>query len=261
MKIFFSTCLAVLSFSMLQSCSTMCSKISATPGAMTPEKLNWSVVHAGTTEYYVYLPTGYAADTTTRWPLMLFLHGAGERGTNLQQVLVHGPLKLVKQGRQFPFIIAAPQCPANQVWDDDSVMQVLDRATHDLRVDAQRIYLVGLSMGGYETWRLGVRHADKFAAIVPISGGGDLLDIILATPEQSAALKRLPIWAFHGGKDPVVPLNESERTVDFLKQHGYSNVKLTVYPEAQHDAWTATFESPALYTWLLQHHLPQPATK
>ncbi len=148
---------------------------------------------------------------------MLFLHGAGERGDHVQQVAVHGPLKLVNAGRDLPFIIVAPQCRRRQLWSNDRLLQLLDHAAQIFKADEKRIYIVGLSMGGYAAWNLGLCHPEKFAAIVPISGGGDLLDIILVNPEHAAALKTLPVWAFHGAKDPVVPVNESQRTVDFLQ--------------------------------------------
>jgi predicted peptidase len=122
-----------------------------------------------------------------------------------------------------------------------------------MKVDTRRIYLTGLSMGGYGTWDLGLSHPERFAAIMPICGGGELLKILLAEGERKQALKTLGVWAFHGGKDPIVPLDESQRMVALLKKVGVQDVKLTVYPEAGHDSWTETYNNPEVYEWLLQH--------
>jgi predicted peptidase len=108
-------------------------------------------------------------------------------------------------------------------------------------------------MGGYGTWKLALAHPEKFAAIVPICGGGERIDVLLAGRERAAALRDLGVWAFHGAKDPVVPLEESERMVDAFKKTGVKEVKLTIYPEADHNSWTETYFNPALYEWLLKH--------
>ena len=131
-------------------------------------------------------------------------------------------------------------------------MALLDQVTKKLAVDRQRIYLIGLSMGGYGTWSLGLTHPDKFAAIAPICGGGDILPILLPDPKKRAALKALPVWVFHGAKDELVTLSESERMVNALRKTG-NNAELTVYPEAGHDSWTETYNNQKLYDWFLQH--------
>jgi predicted peptidase len=203
--------------------------------------------------YLLFLPSGYKKGSANRWPLMLFLHGAGERGTNIWKVAVHGPPKLVKDTPDFPFIVVSPQCPSDQRWSVDTLMALLDDATKRYAVDTNRIYLTGLSMGGYGAWKLGIAHPERFAAIAPICGGGETIEVLLASRQKSAALKSLGIWAFHGAKDPVVPLEESERMVNALKRAGCTNVQLTVYPEAEHDSWTETYNNPKLYDWLLTH--------
>ncbi len=203
--------------------------------------------------YLLFLPQDYDAKTSTRWPLILFLHGAGERGSNVWRVATHGPPKIVKQKPDFPFIVVSPQCPAGQQWDNDVVLALLDTVSAKYRVDASRIYLTGLSMGGYGTWSLGLAHPERFAAIAPICGGGNPLALLLGDPATLKPIRKLPVWAFHGGKDPVVKLAESERMIDALKKAGCKEVELTVYPEAQHDSWTETYNNPKLYEWFLQH--------
>ena len=218
-------------------------------------------VKAAQLEYLLFLPAGYKEDKEKRWPLMLFLHGAGERGKDLAKVTVHGPPKLVKEKADFPFILVSPQCPAGQTWSDDALLGLLDEMMKKHRVDPARVYLTGLSMGGYATWSLGTKYPERFAAIAPICGGGDLLPVLLPAQGKQAALKRLPVWAFHGAKDSLVELSESERMVDALKKAGNANVKLTVYPEADHDSWTETYNNQELYDWMLQHKSPPRATK
>ena len=108
-------------------------------------------------------------------------------------------------------------------------------------------------MGGYGAWDLGLSYPEKFAAIAPICGGGEMISLLLSSREKGQALKTLAVWAFHGAKDPVVPLEESERMVEAVKKAGVREVKFTVYPEAGHDSWTETYQNPELYLWFLEH--------
>ena len=217
-------------------------------------------------DYLISLPNSYDAKSKTGSPLILFLHGAGERGTNLWKATTHGPSKYIANHPELPFILVTPLCPSDKTWSNDVLLALLDEVTSKFTVDETRIYLTGLSMGGYTTWSLGLRHPEKFAAIAPICGGGDTGAIILAqhgygVPEHKAALKSLPVWAFHGAKDPVVPLGESEHLVNALKNFGIKEIKLTVYPDAQHNSWTETYHNPALYEWFLQHERKLSAAK
>ncbi len=234
-------------------CPSMKLKAQSAHSALSAKTMTWEVSHRGELRYLIYLPKDYSAAGNRRWPVMLFLHGAGERGTNVQRVAIHGPPKLVKEGRDFPFILVAPQCPEGERWQNDSLLQLLEHVMAEHKVDAGRVYLTGLSMGGYGTWKLALAHPEKFAAIAPICGGGEYIDALLASRAKVAALRSLPVWAFHGAKDNVVPLEESERMVNALKKVGVKDVRLTVYPEANHDSWTETYNNPELYEWLLKH--------
>lgn len=195
-------------------------------------------------DYLIYLPKDYVQDKEKKWPLILFLHGAGERGTDVNRVKIHGPAKLIDKGKDFPFIIVAPQCPPNTWWDTPSLIALLDDIQKQHRVDADRVYLTGLSMGGFGTWELAMRYPERFAAIAPICGGGN--------PLRINTLRDMPIWVFHGDADPVVALQKSQEMVDALKRIG-SDVKFTVYPGVGHDSWTATYENPKLFEWFLSH--------
>ncbi|HRT57901.1 MAG TPA: prolyl oligopeptidase family serine peptidase [Candidatus Paceibacterota bacterium] len=220
---------------------------------LIPKQFHFTQTRTAEVNYLLYLPEGCEPGGAKRWPLLLFLHGAGERGTNVWRVAVHGPPKQVSLGSNFPFIVVAPQCPEGQRWSNDILLGLLDEVMRTLPVDAGRVYLTGLSMGGYGTWSLGCAHPEKFAAIVPICGGGQMIDVLLSSREKAQALRTLGVWAFHGAKDPVVPLEESQRMVDALKRVGVAEVKFTVYPEANHDSWTQTYQNPELYDWLLRH--------
>ena len=213
---------------MKQTSQTLCRKITKTI----------------TSRYWLALPKGYAQSPKKKWPLLLFLHGAGERGDNLDAVKVHGPLKLIAQGRKFPFIVVAPQCPANDWWRPDGLAALLDDIERRYRVDKQRVYVTGLSMGGFGTWSLALEFPDRFAGIAPICGGGHWW--------VAPRIKHLPVWVFHGKKDSVVEYARSVEMVAALKKCG-GNVKFTTYPNANHDSWTATYQNPELYRWLLSH--------
>ncbi|HWV99436.1 MAG TPA: prolyl oligopeptidase family serine peptidase [Candidatus Acidoferrum sp.] len=223
------------------------------PPIQMAKKLTFKKSQTLKVNYLLFLPKDYDARPRKKWPLILFLHGAGERGTNVWKVATHGPPKRVAEHPDFPFIVVSPQCPAGQLWSEDVLLGLLDETIRKYAVDKTRIYLTGLSMGGYASWDLGLTHPERFAAIVPICGGGEFITVLLAGGEQAEALKTLGVWAFHGGKDPVVPTEESQRMVDLLKKFGVQDVNLTVYPEAGHDAWTETYNNPQLYEWLLKH--------
>ena len=220
----------------------------------TPQRFKKQITHTAQLDYLLYLPEDYKKRGAKQWPLMMFLHGVGESGTNLNKVAVHGPPKLVKSGKtNLPFVLVSPQCPVDRVWRDDELLALLDEVIAKHNVDTNRIYLTGLSMGGYGTWSLGTRHPERFAAIAPICGGGDQIPILLANPRKKAALKSMGVWAFHGGKDSLVILEESQRMTNALMRAGCKDVKLTVYPDAGHDSWTRAYQEPELWNWFLAH--------
>jgi predicted esterase len=192
--------------------------------------------------YLVSLPDGYDAQPDKRWPLILFLHGSGERGDSLTDVNDQGLPKLIAQGKKFPAIIISPQCPDNEWWEPPDLSQLLDNVSAKYRVDRERISVTGLSMGGFGAWELALAEPDRFAAIAPICGGGD--------PPDAARLRKLPIWAFHGGKDDTVPNQLSLEMVKAVRAAG-GQAHLTIFPNDGHDSWTDAYKTEALYTWLL----------
>lgn len=188
--------------------------------------------------YLLYTPEEGAG----RQPLLLFLHGAGERGSDLG-LKAHGPPKVLETG-PLPFIVLSPQCPADSWWTLEltALAKLLTDALARYPADPARVYLSGLSMGGYGAWHLAEKFPDRFAALAPVCGGGIV---------PLAGKLELPIWAFHGAKDEVVPLAESVRMVEAVRAAG-GDAKLTIYPEAGHDSWTETYANPELYRWLLK---------
>ena len=196
-------------------------------------------------QYLLDLPEGYEADPDKKWPLMLFLHGSGERGTDIARVKVHGPPKIAGE-KKLPFVVVSPQCPPDQWWDVQALTALLDEVERNLRIDSKRIYVTGLSMGGFGTWSLVAHTPDRFAAIAPICGGGE--------PKSVKRFTHVPVWVFHGDQDGAVKLRRSEDMVAELRKKG-ADVTFTVYPGVGHDSWTETYNNPALYTWLLSHSL------
>ena len=197
--------------------------------------------------YLLYLPPDYNSESNKKWPVVFFLHGAGERGSDLETVKVHGLPKEIDRGKDFPFIVVAPQCPLDERWIHqlEKLDRLFDEIMQNYRVEEKQVYLTGMSMGGQGTWFWATSHPEKFVAIAPICGR--------SFPEKADLLKRLPIWVFHGALDPIVPLQESTKMVEALRAAG-SNVKLTVYPDIEHDSWSVTYANPQLYAWLLSHH-------
>ena len=193
-------------------------------------------------QYLLYLPEEYAGDTSKKWPLLIFLHGSGESGEDVNKVKVHGPPKLVEQGRKFPFIVVSPQAPPRAGWRPDIFKVMLDDLKKKYRVDHDRVYLTGLSMGGFGTWNISEKYPDDFAAIAPVCGGGD--------ETRVWRLRHMPVWCFHGAKDDVVLPAQSERMVNGVKQFN-DNVRYTLYPDANHNSWDTTYNNDSLYSWLL----------
>lgn len=217
----------------------------ATPGKQIESKM---ADDAGDVGYLMYLPQNYEEDKEKQWPLMLFLHGRGESYGPLSLVAKWGPPMFAERGDDLPFILVSPQCPGDGRWSDDTrqsqLEKLLDTVTKAYRVDQDRIYLTGLSMGGYGSWTLAARSADRFAAVVPVCGGGDIAD--------AEKLKSLPIWVFHGDQDKAVPFSRSVEMVDAIRGAGSTRIRFTSLEHVSHNCWSSTYALPELYEWMLQ---------
>jgi predicted peptidase len=209
----------------------------------SPHSFSKQITKTARVNYLLFLPQDYEKDKRL-WPLMVFLHGAGERGDNVELVKRNGPPKIVEEKKDFPFILISPQCPQNEWWSFEMLNFLIDEIISQYRVDEDRIYLTGLSMGGYGTWHFAVAYPERFAAIAPICGGGPVGD--------ACKIRGLPVWVFHGARDNVVPIEQSEEMVTALKECG-GDVKFTVYPETGHDSWVAAYNNLELYDWFLSH--------
>ncbi len=200
--------------------------------------------------YLTYLPDDYATSDKS-YPLILFLHGMGERGDDLETIKTEGLTKKLESGDDLPFIVIAPQCPLNTKWEVhlDVLRLLIDEICNTHRVDTSLIYCTGLSMGGSGTWSLATTYPYLFAAILPICGRErNELDF----PERLKKIVHLPVWCFHGDADPVVPLESSIYLTENLKAYGGHPI-LTIYEGVEHDSWTQTYANPEIYTWLLSH--------
>lgn len=215
----------------------------------------------GLLRYRLLRPAAVAAGQ--RYPLVVFLHGAGERGDDNRAQLVHGLREFARPDRRetFPAFVIAPQCPREQKWVDlawdapqhqqpekpapslQLCRELLDRLQTELPIDADRVYLTGLSMGGFGTFDALTRWPDQFAAAIPVCGGGD------PRPEQVARFRDVPLWVFHGAQDNLVRPERSREMVAALKAAG-GTPRYTEYPEAGHDSWTATYADEAVLEWL-----------
>jgi predicted peptidase len=209
-------------------------------------------------DYLLFLPDGFDSKKKERWPLIFFLHGMGERGSDPWKVKVHGPPKVAEKMADFPFIVVSPQCPDDEWWSSEVLTALLDEIIGRHKIDTNRIYLTGLSMGGYGAWSLALERPERFAAVAVVCGGGNPNYFHSYGPARKAALKSLPFWVFHGDKDNSVPLDESQRMVAALKKFG-CDVRFTIYPGVEHDSWTQTYANPELYEWFLGHKRQPPS--
>ncbi len=223
------------------------------PNAGPPRDGPLPIVPAGPSLKYLELvPRSYAADSTKRWPLILYLHGSGWRGDDVGSLRRIGFLRMVAQDDDFPFFVVAPQCPRGRDWRGllDALNRVLDVAVNRHRIDPDRLYCTGESMGGYGTWAYAAAYPRRFAGVVPVCGGGQI--------DAMVRIGRLPIWVFHGANDQIVPIARSAELVAELRRRG-SDVKFTIYPLAGHDVGAKTYGNPELYAWLLSHKRTPPS--
>ncbi len=199
------------------------------------------------------------------WPLLLFLHGYGECGSEIEKVRKHGPPKLIGQ---FPAlqscVVVSPQCPSDSWWRVDALKALVDEVIEiHGDIDTTRRYVTGLSMGGYGTWCLAARYPDYFAAALPICGGGDPFRLPANRPPEKVGIvnefdpeglrqaQHLPVWTFHGVEDTSVPILETERLVQLLRQGGNDQVQFTSLPGIGHvAAWQTAYRDPAVWAWL-----------
>lgn len=196
-------------------------------------------------DHVVHSPAGYDADSEKRWPLVLFLHGSGD-GENRRILQKWGPTRQISQGRQFPFILVAPRSPSGpwQGWDAPQLGALLDEIETKYRVDKNRVYVTGLSMGGFGTWRLASEFPERFAALAPFCGGADV--------NEAHRVAHIPTWAFHGDRDTAVPVYHTLRMIEAIRKAG-GDPRMTIYPGVGHQCWEEAYSGQEFYDWLLSH--------
>jgi len=198
--------------------------------------------------YALYTPNIYRK-TESELPLVLYLHGVGERGTDLKKLELNGIPELISKGKDFPFLTLAPQCPDFGWWSRSEYVEALASLTKEIisshRVDKKKVYVTGLSMGGYGTLALAKKYPQLFSAIIPICGGMD-------DHKDIERLGDMPIWLFHGDKDNTHPVERSTAIYDLLKPNN-KKIKLTIYEGVGHNSWDETYANDEVYEWLLSH--------
>jgi len=218
----------------IQSCTAQSQLIADETETVSVEKM----------KYYLYYPRDYEVEKDKQFPLLLFLHGGGESGGDLEELKTNGPPKLLSEGKEFPFLVLAPQNRHKRKWwNTRAIVQLLDTIIQTNRVDLDRIYLTGLSRGGSAAWEIAVQYPDKFAAMAVVCG-------MTPVPYASWINKNMPIWVFHGAVDKSIPVTESDEMVSKLKQMGY-DVTFTRYEGVGHNAWEQAYTTEALYDWFM----------
>lgn len=196
-------------------------------------------------DFWFFMPSDESAKTDEGFPLILFLHGAGERGSDPKLVKENGPAMLCDDpevAKTWRFITVSPQCKSGRYWSPKQMMLLIDKICAEYPVDRSRVYVTGLSMGGFATWGLAAIGSEKIAAAAPICGW--------LPPEQASTIT-IPLWAFHGDADPAVSIDSDRAAVQAAKDGGNNDVAFTVYHGVEHDSWTATYSNPMLYDWFL----------
>lgn len=224
--------------------AVFCLGTSAQESKLVEKKFKKRVTIKKELSYLLYLPDDFNKKEKT--PLMIFLHGAGERGDDLSKVKAWGPSKQIENGRKFPCVVVAPQCPKGEYWSSRNMVGILKDFIDDIEkkynIDEDRIYITGLSMGGYGSWEMMFSFPNKFAAVAPICGDGNVSSVRFHK-------KLPPIWTFHGAKDKVVPIDGTKRLVEAIQNAG-GDIKFTIYPKVGHDSWKNAYANEDLYKWM-----------
>jgi len=196
--------------------------------------------------YLLHVPEDYNKDPNKKWPIIFYLHGRHASGKNLQSLNRYGLPYYILKGKKMDFIVVSPQCPWGKNWaSEDWFNPVFDEVAAKLRVDDSRIYLIGMSMGGFGTWEIAHRMPDRFAAIAPMCGGADV--------RWAGELSKVPTWVFHGTVDRDIPISRSEVMVKALEKLN-AEIKFTRLVGQGHDI-SKQFNDDNLYAWLLEHSL------
>ncbi len=194
-------------------------------------------------QFLVHYPEGYNENSNKKYPLLVYLHGRSIQGTDIERVKTYGVLYQIIKGLAIDFIVVAPQCQSG--WDNNKLLEVLNYAETKFPVDQERVYLTGMSMGGYGCWQFAGAYPERFAAIAPVCGGGNLKD--------AKKLKNLPHWVFHGALDKPVPIEESEKMIRAIRAEGNQKIEYSRFENWGHGEVHVVFGKKELYDWFLQY--------
>jgi len=225
----------------------------AQQGISVPKPFTKRVSTTLSGRYIVITPQTYKTQRDQLWPMIVYLHGGDQGGADLSRVMQHALPKIALEDPDFPFVVLVPQIGEGQTWEAGAVLPLVKQVSRTHRVDARRIYVTGISSGGYGAWDLATRYPDSFAAVAPIAGGGNTLELKMAEGARLQALRSVGIWAFHGGSDTAVDASETERMVSEFQRLGATDARATIFPGGPHDIWDRAYRDPALYAWFLQH--------
>lgn len=235
------TLLALVSILLPQVC------LGETAAGQQPEEFRGTVTRSVQMQYLLFIPAGYGDNQTKKWPLIMYLHGGSRRGDDIEKLREpgFGLTALLEKKKSFPFVVVSPLCPNGEFWTDtEALISLLDEIEKHYSIDLSRVYLTGHSMGGFGTWYLAYQHPERFAAIAPMSAPF----VVTAWADR---LKKMPIWAFHGSSDDLVPIAGTKDLIDALHALG-NDVRFTVLPGRDH-AILDTYENEELYSWFLKH--------
>ncbi len=225
----------------LSGCATQSARLTIPAGLEAGAQKPWQIDGLNLGRMWVSLPNDYLASTTP-WPLVVFLHGSGERGTDLAAVLRNGPPLQASQGKPFPFVLCSPQLPEDQQWEPEQLHALLHALQERFYVDKDRSLATGLSLGGHGVWNWATAYPNDLAAIVPVCGHGD--------PSKVASMRKVPVRAYHGDADTAVPIADQQACVDALRAAG-GTVSFTVYPGVGHASWIPAYDDAGLVPWML----------
>jgi len=206
-------------------------------------KVKIEVVQKQELGYTLHIPL----NSKEKKPLLIFLHGSGENGSDVEKVKIHGPFKYLKN-HDLDFYVLAPQCPEGQQWNPDILYELILKIQKENNIDANRIYLTGLSSGGWGTYSLALKHPEMFAAVMPVSGFVDIIQL-----EDICKMEAIPTRIFHGLLDDVVPVDNDIAIYKELKKCN-KEVELTLFNDAGHDCWTQVYDNPETYAWMLKQN-------
>lgn len=199
------------------------------------------IVKKNELQYALHIPK----NIKQKKPLIIFLHGSGEKGSDIEKIKVHGPFKYLKNNEIDSYILA-PQCPENEYWNAEVLYKLIQKVQKENNIDSSRIYLTGLSMGAWGAWNLAFLHPEMFACLVPIAGFVDRVPMI-----ENCKIQDIPTRIFHGLVDDVVDVNYSIAIYKKLKPCS-KDIELTIFDDANHDSWSRVYESKEIYDWMLK---------